>query len=129
MIGFRPWWRTRVAASAVILSLAAAGPALAHSEVYRSEPADGAVLGSPPPAIVIMFHQPVRVMTLRLLDGAGRERKLAREGVRTATVQEVRATLQDRLPPGGYRVEWRGASEDGHVGGGEIAFRVEPGAR
>ncbi|WP_165982366.1 copper resistance CopC family protein [Dankookia rubra] len=115
--------------SALALSLAVVGPALAHSEVHHSEPADGAVLGSAPPAIVLMFHQPVRVMTLRLLDEAGHERKLAREGARTAAVQEVRATVQDRLAPGGYRVEWRGASEDGHVGGGAVAFRIEPGAR
>ena len=114
---------------AITLSLAAASPALAHAEVHHSEPADGALLGSAPPAIVIQFHQPVRVMTLRLLDEAGHERKLAREGARTAAVQEVRATVQDRLPPGGYRVEWRGASEDGHVGGGAIAFRVGPAAR
>ena len=128
MIGFRPRRRTFVAVTAA-LSLAAAGSALAHSEVHHSEPADGAVLGAAPPAIVIMFHQPVRVMTLRLLDEAGHERTLAREGARTAAVQEVRATVQDRLAPGAYRVEWRGASEDGHVGGGAIAFRVEPGGR
>ncbi|RAI55240.1 copper resistance CopC family protein [Roseicella frigidaeris] len=128
MIGFHPR-RRAFAATAAALNLAAAGPALAHSEVHHSEPADGAVLGSAPPAIVIMFHQPVRVMTLRLLDEAGHERKLAREGARTAAVQEVRASVQDRLPPGGYRVEWRGSSEDGHVGGGAIAFRVEPAAR
>ena len=128
MFGFHSR-RCAFAAVTAALSLAAAGPALAHSEIHHSEPADGAVLGSAPPAIVIMFHQPVRVMTLRLLDEAGHERKLTREGARTAAVQEVRAAVQDRLPPGGYRVEWRGSSEDGHVGGGAIAFRVEPGAR
>ena len=111
------------------LTLVAAGPALAHSDLHHSEPADGAVLRSAPPAVVLMFPAPVRVMTLRLLDEAGREKKLAREGERSAAVQEVRATVQDRLAPGAYRVEWRGASPDGHVGGGAIGFRVEPAAR
>ena len=129
MTDFYSRLRALVAAPAVALSLAAAGPVLAHSEVHHSEPADGAVLRSAPPAVVIMFHQPVRVMTLRLVDEAGREKKLAREGARSAAVQEVRATVQDRLAPGAYRVEWRGSSEDGHVGGGAIAFRVEPAAR
>jgi methionine-rich copper-binding protein CopC len=125
---FHPRRHAVIAAAAVMLCFAAAGPALAHSDVHHSEPADGAVLRSAPPAVLLMFHQPVRVMTLRLLDEAGREKKLAREGARSAAVQEVRATVQDRLPAGGYRVEWRGSSEDGHVGGGAIAFRVEPGA-
>lgn len=116
-------------AAAFLLSVAAAGPALAHSELHHAEPADGAVLRSSPPAISLMFAMPVRVMTLKLLDEAGREKKLAREGDRAAAVEEVRATVQETLPPGAYRVEWRGASADGHVGGGTVAFRVERASR
>ncbi|MCO6415824.1 copper resistance protein CopC [Siccirubricoccus sp. KC 17139] len=116
-------------AAATALGLAAMGPALAHSELHHAEPADGAVLRGSPPAISLMFAMPVRVMTLKLLDEAGREKKLAREGERSAAVEEVRATVQETLPPGGYRIEWRGASADGHVGGGTLAFRVERAAR
>ena len=126
MIGFLRHARALAAASAVALSLAAVGPALAHSDLHHSEPADGAVVRGTPPAVALMFAGPVRVMTLRLLDEAGREKKLAREGDRTAAVQEVRAAVQDRLVPGAYRIEWRGASPDGHVGGGTVRFRVEP---
>lgn len=121
--------RALVAATAVLLSLAVAEPALAHSEVHHAEPADGAVLRSSPPTISLMFGAPVRVMTLRLLDESGRERRLAREGERGAAVEEVRATIQETLPPGAYRVEWRGASPDGHVGAGALTFRVERAAR
>ena len=121
--------RSLVAAAAMTLGLAAAGPALAHSELHHAEPADGAVLRSSPPAVSLMFAMPVRVMTLKLLDEAGRERKLARDGERGAAVAEVRATVQETLPPGAYRVEWRGASADGHVGGGTVGFRVERAAR
>jgi methionine-rich copper-binding protein CopC len=117
------------AVSAIAPGLVVAGSAQAHSEVHQSEPADGAVLRSAPPAIVLQFHEPVRVTTLRLLDATGHEKKLAREGARTAPVQEVRATVQERLPPGDYRLEWRGASWDGHVGGGAVRFRVEPAAQ
>lgn len=119
----------RVAAAIFAISLAAAAPALAHSDVHLSDPPDGAVLRAAPSAIVLRFQEPVRVMTLRLLDGAGQERRLAREGTRTAVVREARASVQDRLAPGDYRVEWRGASEDGHVGGGAVRFRVEPDVR
>lgn len=121
--------RSIVATAAILLGLAAAGPALAHSELHHAEPADGAVLRTSPPAISLMFAMPVRVMTLKLLDEAGREKKLAREGERAAAVEEVRATVQETLPPGAYRVEWRGASADGHVGGGTLAFRVERASR
>ena len=121
--------RRRSLVAAAFLSMAAAGPALAHSDVHHAEPADGAVLRSSPPAISLMFAMPVRVMTLKLLDEAGREKKLAREGDRAAAVQEVRATVQETLPPGAYRVEWRGASADGHVGGGTLGFRIERASR
>ena len=121
--------RALVAANAVLLSLAVADPALAHSDLHHAEPADGAVLRISPPAISLMFATPVRVMTLRLLDESGRERRLTREGERAAAVQEVRATVQETLPPGTYRVEWRGASADGHVGGGTLAFRVDRASR
>jgi methionine-rich copper-binding protein CopC len=33
------------------------------------------------------------------------------------------------LPPGAYRIEYRGLSADGHVGGGAVRFRLEGGAR
>ncbi|MDN3563580.1 copper resistance protein CopC [Paeniroseomonas aquatica] len=118
-----------MAAIAVLLSLAAAGPALAHSDVQHAQPADGAVLRNSPPAISLMFAVPVRVVTLRLLDESGRERRITREGERGAAVEKVHATVQETLPPGAYRVEWRGASPDGHVGGGTLAFRVERAAR
>ena len=74
----------------------------------------------------VTFQEPVRVTSLRLLDGTGREAKLAREGERTAAVHEARAAVQGPLAPGDYRIEWRGSSVDGHVGGGTVRFRVEP---
>ena len=113
-------------ASAALLGLAAATPAAAHSDLHRSEPADGAVLRTPPDAIVLAYQAPVQVTSLRLVDPAGRERPLRREGARSAAVSEVRAAVQDTLPPGDYRIEWRGASPDGHAGGGAVRFRIEP---
>lgn len=118
--------RGLAAAAAALLGLAAATPAAAHSDLHHSEPADGAVLRAPPSTVVLTFHAPVRVTTLRLLDGAGRERPMRREGERGAAVGEVRAAVQGALPPGDYRIEWRGVSPDGHAGGGAVRFRVEP---
>jgi methionine-rich copper-binding protein CopC len=68
----------------------------------------------------------MRVTSLRLFDEAGRERPLRREGERgAAAAVEARAGLPDPLPPGAYRLEYRGLSGDGHVGGGVVRFRVE----
>jgi copper resistance protein C len=90
------------------------------------------VLQAPPARIVLAFTEPIRVTSLRLLDEAGRERALHREGggagARAEAAAEVRAAVPTPLPPGAYRVEYRGLSADGHVGGGTVRFRVDGGA-
>lgn len=114
----------RYAIAAVLLGLAMA-PASAHSDLHASNPADGAVLRSPPGIISLSFSMPMQVMTLRLLDEAGREQPLRREGDRAAAAHDARAAVTGALPAGAYRVEWRGVSPDGHAGGGAVRFRVE----
>ena len=114
---------------ALVLATGAARPALAHAELRASEPAEGAVLSAPPGCIALSFTEPMQVTSLRLLDDAGRERPLRREGARTAATAETRAGMPDPLTPGAYRIEYRGLSADGHVGGGVVRFRVEGGAR
>lgn len=97
-----------LAALGLALALAAgtARPALAHAELRASEPAEGAVLYVPPGRIALSFTEPMQVTSLRLLDEAGRERQLRREGPRTAATAEARAGVPDPLPPGArFRVE------------------------
>jgi copper resistance protein C len=118
-----------LAAAALLLGLAAAGPAAAHAELQASEPADGAVLQSPPARLALTFAAPVQITALRLLDAAGTEHPLAREGARRAPVSALSATIPHPLPPGAYRVEYRGVSPDGHVGGGALGFSVATPAR
>ena len=115
----------RYAIAAVLFTLAIA-PASAHSDLHASEPPDGAVLRSSPGVIALSFSMPMQVMALRLINEAGREQPLRREGNRTALVHDARAAVTDALPAGDYRVEWRGASPDGHAGGGTVRFRIEP---
>lgn len=124
--------RRAAAAFAIVLTLAAPGgvrPAHAHAELRASEPAEGAVLPASPDRVALFFTEPMRVTSLRLLDEAGRERPLRREGARADATAEARASLPGGpLPPGAYRVEYRGLSSDGHVGGGVVRFRVGDGA-
>lgn len=113
------------------LALAAAlvGQASAHADMARSDPAEGAVLSESPPAVAVAFTEPMRVTSLKLLDEAGKETPLRPEGATKGAVQQVRAVVPEQLAPGAYRVEWRGASADGHVGGGTLRFRVGPATR
>ena len=105
------------------------GQALAHSAIAHSDPAEGAVLPISPPAVALMFTEPMRVTSLKLVGEAGRETPLRPEGAVKGMVQQVRAVVPEPLAPGAYRVEFRGASADGHVGGGTLRFRVGPAAR
>ena len=105
------------------------GQALAHSAIAHSDPAEGAVLPMSPPAVALMFTEPMRVTSLKLVGEAGRETPLRPEGAVKGMVQQVRAAVPEPLAPGAYRVEFRGASADGHVGGGTLRFRVGPAAR
>ena len=105
------------------------GQTLAHSAIAHSDPAEGAVLPMSPPAVALMFTEPMRVTSLKLVGEAGRETPLRPEGAVKGMVQQVRAAVPEPLAPGAYRVEFRGASADGNVGGGTLRFRVGPAAR
>lgn len=115
----------RAVPALLLLGLGAAGRAHAHAEVLRSTPADGAVLATPPTEVELVFTGPMQVSAIRLFDAGGREIALRREGSRTARVTAIRATVQGpALAPGAYRIDYRGISEDGHVGGGSVHFRL-----
>lgn len=113
----------------VLLAIALSGPALAHSDIAHSDPGEGAVLPASPPVVELMLTQPMRVTSLKLRSEAGRETPLRREGASGGMTQQVRAVVSETLAPGAYRVEFRGASADGHVGGATLRFRVGPAAR
>ena len=49
--------------------------------------------------------------------------------VPSSSMSEERNELAPGTMLGAYRVEYRGLSADGHVGGGAVRFRVEAGAR
>ena len=103
--------------------LAAAPAARAHLMVEGAEPADGAVLSSPPRSLALRFSEASRITSLRLVDEAGREVPLRRDAARGA-VTSVTAGVTGPLTPGGYRVEWRAVGADGHVMNGTVHFTL-----
>ena len=112
-----------------LFAAALGGRALAHSAIAHSDPAEGAVLPASPPAVALAFTEPMRVTSLKLVGEPGREITLRPEGTAKGMVRQVRAAVPEPLAPGAWRVEYRGASADGHVGGGTLRFRVGPAAK
>lgn len=98
-------------------------PALAHSELRGSLPANQSVLTEPPKDIQLTFNERVRVTDLRLVDTAGRATRLSNRGGMEPT-QSVHAPIQPALADGTYTVEWAAISADGHPVSGRLVFTL-----
>ena len=107
----------------LLLALTAAGPVLGHVALEGSDPADGAVLATPP-----------TVVTLRFTEGlqAGKSSfRIVSDGTDVATAQaqddgDSFMTLSGvQLEPGDYVIRWTAAGDDGHVERGRLTFTVE----
>ena len=110
---------------ALLIGIAGAGPARAHSVLLHSLPEDGAALEAAPGAIELHFSEPVRPIAVRVLDAAGApvaggdggEGVVAQDGL-------LKLALPDDLPRGSYLVSYRVTSLDSHPIGGSLAFSV-----
>jgi len=122
MLSRSAFLRNGALAAALAVLIAPAG-ASAHAMLHSSDPADGSTLNSSPQAVHLMFSEECRVTSLRLLDGAGKEHRVRREGGREAA-SHATATVPASLPPGAYRIEWRAMGGDGHVMSGAVRFAV-----
>ena len=116
--------RTLRLAAAMLLTilLAAASEGVhAHAVLVESTPADGAVLESAPDRVMLRFNEPIRVISLRLIDEGGQTTPLA-QGPQS-TPDRVEVPLPS-LSPGSYVVSWRLLSVDGHPVGGSVFFTL-----
>ncbi|WP_422768811.1 copper resistance CopC/CopD family protein [Plantactinospora sp. WMMC1484] len=106
----------------LLLTLGPATPARAHATLLGTDPADGAVLPTPPPEVTLTFNEPVQVRTgaVRLLDAAGTEQPAA---VRTVDTRVV-LTVPPELGDGSYVITWRVISADSHPVAGGFTFAV-----
>jgi copper resistance protein C len=95
--------------------------ALAHTEIERTTPADGARLTSPPRQITLTFGEPVRQ------SGAGLA--VAGPAGHTALHPEVAGPVVSArwpasLEEGAFEVDYRVVAEDGHVADGDFSFTI-----
>ncbi len=102
------------------LLFAGAAPAMAHAVLLETVPEDAVRLETPPAEVRLRFNEPVRSLAVRLVGDSG-------QAVETA-VETHGATLtlvpRAPLPTGGYLIEYRVASGDGHPVSGTIGFGV-----
>ncbi|HEU5127691.1 MAG TPA: copper resistance protein CopC [Glycomyces sp.] len=122
--------RPRAAAPAALAALAAllwmllpAQAAQAHTSLTGSDPEEGAVLTEPPASVTLHFNEPVQPVdeVLRLVDADGADHPVEA----TTSDNDVIVTMGHDLPAGGYSLNWRVISADGHPVSGVLGFTLD----
>lgn len=99
-------------------------PALAHSPLKQSVPADGAVLETAPDTLDLTFGSPARLVKVVLIHKVGdmtAEKKVAIPTRSPVTDIQLEPEFDG---PGEYSVQWRALGDDGHVIKGDFSFEV-----
>ncbi|GAA5179821.1 copper resistance protein CopC [Rugosimonospora acidiphila] len=121
----RPW-PVRLAASTatiIVVVLAAASPAWAHSRLEHTDPADGATLTAQISTVTLTFNEMVRgQFTTVVVNGPGKV------SYSEGHVQVIDDDVRQKVYPlhsGGYTVAWRAISADGHPVEGQFHFTMK----
>jgi copper resistance protein C len=120
----RPRFGAGLLLAVVALTLLAAVPVPAHTDLSSSDPAPGEELQSPPERVVLRFADPVETAftPVRVFDRQGR--RVDADDTRAGPEPETLVTGLRELPEGVYRVEYRVAAADGHLIAGSYRFTV-----
>jgi copper transport protein len=117
--------RRAVLALLILLGIVGLGamPASAHAALLASNPADNAVVPTPPTAVTLQFSEGVTVQSdgVRVLDDQGNR---VDTGTATSSGQEATSPLKGKLAQGSYVVAWRVVSADGHPVRGAFGFSI-----
>ena len=113
-------WGAALAGAAICL--AAALPAVAHTELIGSSPADGATLTTPPAEVLLEFSEPVQAEfgQVAVVDDADVHHEQGNSQIVGATVTQG----LDDLSAGAYQISYRVGSADGHPIAGTLEFTV-----
>ena len=119
----RPRAAVGLLALLTLLIWACAAPAIAHDQLLSSDPADGAVLETPPAAITLTFSAEILPVapTVLVQDAAGAVVVDAEPSVAGTVVTQP---MPSDVSSGAYTVLWRVVSADGHPIEGTFAFTV-----
>lgn len=116
----------RILLYSLFLTMAAAAPALAHSELEGASPAEGERLGQAPTEVRLTFSEPVEAAfsPLEVYDAAGSRVDGDDAQSDPGDPGVVSVSLQEGLPAGPYAVRWTVTSADGDPVSGEYSFEV-----
>jgi copper resistance protein C len=118
--------RHRAAPILLLVTLALAFPAgvSAHAELETADPPDGAVLSTPPAAVVLTFTEGLDASksSLTLHDPSGA--KVADGAVDAAAPDTMRLVTPSSMAPGTYEIRWTAAAADGHVENDTLHFEL-----
>lgn len=104
------------------LALVAFGvTANAHAHLQKSSPAEGSVITTSPPNLVLNFSEAAKLTALSIQKGSEPEQKL--KPLSTTAAQQISVPLP-ALTPGIYSVNWRVVSDDGHMMAGVLHFTL-----
>ena len=73
-----------------------------------------------PPAVTLIFNEPVSPVSLKLVGDSGHTLELRAEVSGEALI----VTLPQSLPQGTHLLSWRVISTDGHPVGGSLTFSI-----
>lgn len=108
----------------IFAALAMLTPALAHSPMKGSVPADGDELVSVPETIEMNFAAPARVTKIEMTHTNGDANHRVTLDIPTRDKIETISLTPDFMGAGTYQIDWRALSEDGHVITGSFSFTV-----
>ncbi len=106
---------------ALVLAALCGANAFAHAYLVQSTPGDGDLLKQAPPAVELVFNEPVDVTAAAHVDPQGLVTQLGKpQGVGARLVLPMPAGLGQ----GSHLVSYRVTSEDGHSVSGSLVFSV-----
>ncbi len=112
-----------LAATTLVIALAAAATLSAHMAYSKSMPAKDATLSESPDHLQVWFTQdPEPAVSQLSLEGPGGDVALGATTV--GDEKSLVAAVPAPLAPGSYTVKWRSAGDDGHALRGDFAFSV-----
>ena len=114
-----------LAAVCGLVMLVVAGPALAHSRLESSDPADGASLATSPSKVTLTFNEAMTAgpgFTTITVIGPGNT--AWQDGETQVSGDSVSIAVKPLGPAGVYRIGYRVVSDDGHPVSGSVSFTL-----
>lgn len=108
---------------AAALVLGSAGPALAHSTLVSSDPADGAQLSTGPEKVTLTFDKPIRE-GYNAVTVVGPKGEYWNNGTVRVDGAVLTAPVNELGPAGTYTIGYRVLSNDGHPVTGKVTFTL-----